>query len=911
MREGRNRARRLVGNPVWTRAPGALLRYPGLFAAAIIGSLLMSFVAAAYPMFLSRNQAELLQKQIGSPTVTRYGAGVFYGMTNVGFREETPEGDRLMDRLNELFDRVSADGPHLDNPIRYALGPEADLTLPGGIEPISGSIPGRLFFGTGARRNVDLLAGSRDDDALIPDLIAQALRVGPGDVIELGGVQTLRVGGVYRSLYTQPRRGYWLPWSEQIYRGTGCLGCPLPPQFILVEQEQLFRLTRALGERTVDLAWVAPAAGLPLTLDQARELQLYTRTVLEEATHRRNELGRTFACCGTTFENAFSFRRDTEFRSSMTLVLSEVERRSAAVEGPIKLLFIAGLVVAAIMTGTAAAFGVVGRRTEASLLYIRGWSASAFGAKATIESTLPSVIGGIVGLAGAWYLLAAFGPGGPLAASGRQAALVGGAFATGGALVLMGMVSAATFIRRFETRTFYRALAALPWELVAIAGALVLLSVLRRGGGLVDDPTLGIRRPTSALFGFPFLLVAGFTALGARLLVGMLRRALPRSGRLAHAPYLALHRLTEAPRLTVLLVAAAAVCLGVFVNGQAMTRSLRTTVAAKAGLFVGSDVQVLIDYDAPHEERFPLPVTRATRLRYAGQLLPQGISFDMVGVDAATLAQAAYWDPSFSDDSLEDLAARLPSTEGPLPVLLVNGGDDPTRIQVAQTAVPIEVVGRAEAFPGVSSESPTIVADTASFETRLAAGGNPLRRPSARTQLWIKGDVEEALSAVGRLKAFPLGTLTTDQAKDVPFVAAAVSSFVMLNILGLAAAVLVLGILLVYMQARQRARAVAQALSQRMGMDASASRRALVLELGAVLAVAAVAGILLGSLAAALSVHLLDPLPTIPPAPLYRAPIVAGVGTITVLALVAMGGGWFVHHRASGMELGQILRVSE
>ena len=57
--------------------------------------------------------------------------------------------------------------------------------------------------------------------------------------------------------------------------------------------------------------------------------------------------------------------------------------------------------------------------------------------------------------------------------------------------------------------------------------------------------------------------------------------------------------MTGLPRLTVLLVSAAALCLGVFVNAQTMVRSLRATVDAKAGVFVGSDVQVWVDHDAP------------------------------------------------------------------------------------------------------------------------------------------------------------------------------------------------------------------------------------------------------------------------------------------------------------------------
>ena len=108
---------------------------------------------------------------------------------------------------------------------------------------------------------------------MIPDLIADEFDLGPGDMIEMTGRRRtvhLKVGGVYRALYSQPRRDYWLPWGEQIF--PQCGDCPAPPQFILVGPKELVDLTRAVGERDADLGWVAPVDGLPLTLDEARDV---------------------------------------------------------------------------------------------------------------------------------------------------------------------------------------------------------------------------------------------------------------------------------------------------------------------------------------------------------------------------------------------------------------------------------------------------------------------------------------------------------------------------------------------------------------------------------------------------------------------------------------------------------------
>ena len=213
-----------------------------------------------------------------------------------------------------------------------------------------------------------MIAGDGSNGALVPDSVADFVGVGPGDEIQLNGGSVLRVGGVYRALYKSPRSGYWSPWSEQIYRP--CPDCPELPQFILVGPEDAVRLTRELHDpevRDVDYGWVAPIDDLSVNVDEARDVRVYASRVLGEVTHRRTRLGRLFACCGQGYvagPGFFARRRQTEFRSSMPLVLHEVDRRTATAAGPLRLLLIAGLGVAAAVVAAAAAFAVAGRRTE-------------------------------------------------------------------------------------------------------------------------------------------------------------------------------------------------------------------------------------------------------------------------------------------------------------------------------------------------------------------------------------------------------------------------------------------------------------------------------------------------------------------------------------------------------------------
>ncbi len=183
----------------------------------MVGALLLSLVAAAFPLFISRSEGDLLRAQMADPTIGRNGAGLFYSMTNVGFTEEAEGGGELLtDRLDEEFGRIAQGGPNLGPALRFVLGAGALVTLPGQGDPESGPVSGRIFSGTNGERFVEVIEGDGSEGALVPDSVADPLGVGPGDLIQLSGRTVIRVGGVYRALYKSPRSGYWSPWSEQI-----------------------------------------------------------------------------------------------------------------------------------------------------------------------------------------------------------------------------------------------------------------------------------------------------------------------------------------------------------------------------------------------------------------------------------------------------------------------------------------------------------------------------------------------------------------------------------------------------------------------------------------------------------------------------------------------------------------------
>jgi hypothetical protein len=363
----------------------------------------------------------------------------------------------------------------------------------------------------------------------------------------------------------------------------------------------------------------------------------------------------------------------------------------------------------------------------------------------------------------------------------------------------------------------------------------------------------------------------------------------------------------------VLLVGAAGLSLGVFIQGQALARSLEFTVDAKAKVFVGSDVQAWIHPDSHAPADFPLPVTRVARARQAGTGHPGGALFDLLGVDPTTLANGAFWSDRFASEPLEDLLRRLDGAGGgPAPVIVAAGpGFEPTELEMNRRVLQVEVVGRADAFPGMLSRRPLVVIDAQAVAEAYPGTTNPLITENARTELWIRGDPDRALDALADPRIAVFHTATADAVKDLPRLLVVIDTFAVLDALGLATGVLVVAALLMYLQARQRSQIVAYGLSTRMGMAPASHRRSLALEIGSMLLAAFALGVGLGLAAAALLVGRLDPLPVVPPDPLLVLPVVAIAASLAAVIAAAWLGAWITSRQAASVRLGEVMRVAE
>jgi len=922
----RTPARRRRGDALWRASPFLLFRYRALFAAIGIGALLLALAMAAYPLFTSASASQLFRTAVDRPSITRYAAGMTFTFRDLPLAPvEVERGLRFPEvgALDEPFRELAAGSPILGEPIQAILGDDLEVSLPGGRK----TEVGRLFSGTGALEQVDAVAGSDGDGVWLPDLVANHLGVEPGDTIELRDVDggppaSVGVDGVYRAFYLDPE-GYWFPWSNE-FRLT-CLNCdlPPPPQPILGDRDQVLGLLDDLEQRSATFRWQAPIADPgSVSLEQARAFEAYQLDVGARIGNR-DELGGRFLCCQRWFYGGFvngvpvnAGAALTVFDSSIRYAVDDAERRIVAVEGPARVLGIAGVAVALVVIAAAGAFSVRARRVEASWLFARGTSAGAVGLKTALESALPCVLGAALGFGLACLAVAALGPDGRVDPSVFARAALATLAAVIGAVALISLVAARTYVRVVDPhgRRFARIGSLIPWELGIAALAFLALRELRSGGAFVTDEQLDVVRPSLALVSFPFLLLTGFAILAARLArLGFARLRGPTASA-RPAPYLATRRLAGGGTFTVLLLGAAGLCLGTFLHAQIVSASLETTVDAKARVFVGSDVGARILWTRLAPEKFPHPVTRVVAVD--GGALLGGRSLDLLAVDSSTLAGAAYWHQGFSDLSLEQIGARLGDAGSrALPIAVAAGpAVDPDEMQIGTAVLPVEVVGRATSFPGLRSKNPLIVVDESALTQRLEREGvliNPLTQAGSSTELWIRGEPEAVERALAESDIPTYLVVTAEQVQDIPQVAAVLDTFVVLNVLGIVAAALTFVGILMYLQARERSGVVSYALSTRMGMSHGQHRRALVLELGAMLLFAFAVGAGLAIAAASFTVPLLDPIATIPPGPLLVLPL----GVLVVTGLLAAGFAWVgaaaTNRRARGIDLGEVMRVAE
>ena len=846
---------------LWVKAPLLLRRHPPVLAAVILMATLAALAAASLPLVRAGVESESLKGQLEQ--MTPLAAGI-----EVQTYDNPVAGDG---RRRAAALELAGSLPFLTRPVMSSL---AEVQVNGSAAP---GLEVVALNRTGALAHVRHVTGGDPNGVWIADSTAQVTHLKPGDDLQLTthvfvgafDVVKLRVAGIYHALEADRDNPYWANWQQDIRALDP--DSPVPPPFVLMSERDLQRVARVLSP-AIENRFEYPIDPSRITYGGAKRLDARLTALGEELVRPGSELGRKLHCqpgnCHTT--------------SSLSAALAIAATEVASVSPTISLLSGAGLVIALGLSVAAGLFLVRRRGDEAHVLFARGEATAAFGARTALECVLPAAVGLGLGLGISLLVLDALAPDGTVTHGTASNAAVHAALACAGAVVCVAAGAAAGFPRRSGgAPTWTGRLARVPWELAPLAVAALLLAVVENGNGVAQDAS-GANHPRLAVFVLPILAVAGV----AGLVVRGLRAALARVGTGAPpAVFLALRRVGAARGLLVAVVVASAPAFGMFAYAATLSASLDRSTAEKAYVSNGSDVQGLIDPKSRVVDPLPFPVA-LVQVDQLNVSFASGGRVDLIAGDPGELARTLLWGKGWSDDPRQYLPRLGLTSDGALAAVATPGVSAGDAIVDQGKRIPIHVVGHAP-VPGSTAGRPALLVSWPALR-KVARRLHILEpAPQAGGLLWAKGPPKQLQPVLETSSIAPSYLTTLDHITDNVSVAAAERSYRYVKLIGLAAAVLSLVALLLYLHARQRSQLIASALVRRMGFGALGDAAALALEAAAVVLTAATVGAIVATAAARPIAHRVDSLPQYAPSPVLTVPwgtLTLGVACATAVA---------------------------
>jgi putative ABC transport system permease protein len=886
----------------WRRAPWLLRRRPGVLATVAGASAVLAASLAAVPLFLSSVGTESVSVQAAERCPRDTGASVATGFSDPG---DGSRPDLGSDPFTPLADDLGPSLLWFAQPVALARGDG------------SGDVPAVLLTRDGALDHVDVIDGRPGPGLWISDRAASSAGLGRGDRATLvrdaslgdpaGGPSApadAPVAGVYRDLAGPVDDDYWCAHADLLLPRAPDIEQP-PPPVLLADRATFVDLVMAFDDAGAAGAWDAPLRGEQTitdadrlvtdlacgserssALDWCADVEHHGARITQRpgplTVIDQNGNPVTFTPPPVQYRDAEDFLSKF-FHSHLPFVVDRARGIQTSVGGGVWPVAGFAALAGVGLVAAAASLWFDRRRREVGLLTVRGVSPAALGVKAVLELVVALLAGCAAGVALAYGVAVWLGPSSTLEPAAATRAVVAGV----GAWVLTALTVAvvvAARVRTHDARHHRRAwVDKVPWELgLAVA---TLLSYRRLGEwGVPVTRGADVSRVDVLGLLFPVLFLVTGVAVAMRLLALALPRLRSASRTWPTALYLAVRRVARYGVAVVGLVAASAIAAGVLGYAATLNRSLDATLQAKAKTFIGSDVAVRLGGD----QQIPAGLAdRATEVAVfpLGWVEEGGRPQDVVvlGIDPDTFERAAFWDASFAGASLGALLDRLaaPPVGGRVPALVV-GADVPATtdagiIAGGTTRLTVEQVATVQAFPGMKGGLPTMfVADSALDELGV--------RTVVR-EAWIRGDRAQALEALrANGVVFTEGRSFADVVDRASFLTVS-WTFGFMQSLGIAAGVLVLGGVAVYLDARRRGRVLGYAFARRMGLTARQHRRVLLVELTAGVVVGCWLGLALALLGAWLAYERIDPVPGFRPDPLLR-PAVAVVVALAAAALV-------------------------
>jgi putative ABC transport system permease protein len=748
----------------------------------------------------------------------------------------------------------------------------------------------RLIFRTDGLQHVSRLASAGGAGIWLARSTAEKLGVAPGDSIRMvsasDGAASARVAGTYRDLISQPRTSFWCQQEHYIYP-LSAFSNANPPPFAIADEDTFFGLETDLRDTNIVVTW-AREVSPGITLPEARTLSGQIQTVLSDPN--------------------VHFHLES---SDLPVVTQDAQATVESMRGPVDTIAVAGRVVALAVIVVAGMLWLDRRRTEVRLLASKGAGPAGIGTKVFLEVLLPGAVGAAAGVLAARWLVRTLGPtsgiDGPAVTSANRQVI----WTTLVALVLLGLVVALASRRVLDPSAAGRGqregAARYPWEIavLALAGA-ALYEISTRGTAPVQSGAQ-VPKVDRFLLLFPIL----FTLGGAGLVARGLRRLLPvlrsRGAGWSSALYLASRRLVEASRTAFALLVAVAVAIGILLYAGTLSSTVDATAEAKALVFTGAPTAVTLrsNVEKPPRTAFPSTVVRRIERAVAGD--GEG-GIDVMGIDRTTFPGTVLWDGAFAKESLAEVLHRLaPGAPGSaVPVVVTGAPNLPAETTLSFPGsgiqpIPVKVVAKVTAFPGMRAGSPLVVMDRATLLSLSDIG---------LEVVWARASRPQVVAAMRRDGSVVVRSVTTDQVKETPQFLSLSWTFGFLQALGILTGLVALGGAVMYLEARQRAREVSYALSRRMGLARGAHRRSIGLELGSILVVSLVIGGALSWIAARLVYKKLDPIPSIPPSPLFRLPTVLLAVSFAVVLLAAWVGARWVQRAADRAKVAEVMRLA-
>jgi putative ABC transport system permease protein len=885
---------------LWQKAPFVLARHPGALVAVVCSAFLVALAASSAPLLQAGAESQALKSKVGE--LTPLAAGLVI-RTPPATAPNVGGADQARRRAAA---GLAASLPNVRAPVVTSfmlgagvVGPAVEEFAPNGLDVVPMSR-------TGARAHVKLVAGSGRDGVWIAQSVANTARLRPGDRIRLtqlanpGGpavpTVSLPVAAVYRTLDGDLGNPYWVNFIHEI-RPVNPDSPPLPT-FLLMSPQQLYRLAHAIGHNVVANVYELPIEPGALTLGRTKRLSARFADVRRELAAGETPLAHGLGCKPT------GRSRGCDVTSALTSALALARQSVRSLTPALALLAGFGSLLALAAAVAAGVFGVRRRIGEAQLLHVRGERSAVFAARSALEALLPALAGGAAGFGAATALTASFTPSGTIDGDVLRSALLVAVLATAAAILAIALGAAAGFPgRRAAVGALRRA--RVPWEPVVLAAAAGLYIVLDHGGGLVRNGAAG-SHPRLAVFVLPLLAAAGLAGLATRLV----RRALRRPAGGAPPLYLARRRLAAARGLLVLLTVTAAVSFGAFAYAEALASSLDTNTSLKAYVANGSDVSSIVDPSQTLPAGFPYPVAKVSQSFNTARLTATGSSVELLAGDPAAMASVIHWRGDWGRDPRPALRRLAQAPGTPLPILVSADAGSPTALWLAGRRVPARVVGTVDAFPGMTFGQPLVVASQRQLDSVEQRLDVPTDQGLPYSLLWAKGPTAAVEAALVAHHVDPYYLTSVAHILDSPDVTNVTRTYGFMRAVAVAAGLLSLVALLLYLQARQRTQLVSNAFLRRMGMRGPAQAASLALEAAGLVLFSTVIGTAAALVAARPLIPHVDPLPTLPPSAVLHVPwVVLAIAVLVAVAVAALAGAAASAAAARG-KVGEALRVA-